>query len=308
MIEIIGNTSVCPDCQRCIASCPRGALVFQRGQPQVLADKCLSDGHCLAACPRGLIQVPSQLAKVKAWLANGHDVAVSLAPSYTVLAKEPLRIVAALRKLGFCRVEETISVLEETIRSRIRLAEGSGGPLFSSSCPSVVALMRREFPHLLQYLPPLPSPMAAHSRVLREKLGNGGKVVFIGPCHAKKREAAAEEGAADGVLTFTELWTWLQDEGIRLDTLPEESVDGDYEPTSRIGLLAMTASGLDRCRDFLAAFRPDEEGPRILELLACPGGCLYGPGMPPLADRETILLDQLNREGGTRSEDGDSHR
>ncbi|MGI6557589.1 MAG: hypothetical protein ACOX20_01055 [Limnochordia bacterium] len=58
--------------------------------------------------------------------ANGREVAVSLAPSYTVLAKEPLRIVAALRKLGFCRVEETISVLEETIRSRIRHAEGIG--------------------------------------------------------------------------------------------------------------------------------------------------------------------------------------
>ena len=123
--------------------------------------------------------------------------------------------------------------------------------------------------------------------------------MFIGPCHAKKREAAVEKGAADGVLTFTELFAWLADEGLQLDLLPEEMVDGYYEPTSRIGLLAMTASGLDRCQEYLEAFRPEEEGPRVIELLACPGGCLYGPGMPPLEDREVILLDQLNREGGT---------
>ncbi len=288
------KASLCLDCRRCVASCPCRALVFRDGEPGASQHECLFDGHC-----HGIIQVPSQLAKVKAWLMDGCEVAVSLAPSYTVLAKEPLRIVAALRKLGFCWVEETISVLEETIQSRICQAERMGGPVFSSSCPTVAALIRRDFPHLLRHLSPLPSPMVAHSRILREKLGPGGKVVFIGPCHAKKREAAVEEGAADGVLTFTELFAWLADEGLQLDLLPEEMVDGYYEPTSRIGLLAMTASGLDRCQEYLEAFRPEEEGPRVIELLACPGGCLYGPGMPPLEDREMILLDQLNREGGT---------
>ncbi|NMB16679.1 MAG: 4Fe-4S dicluster domain-containing protein [Firmicutes bacterium] len=298
MIEIRGNASLCRGCRICVAFCPCGALVFQGETPQVLEDKCLSDGHCVAACPHGLIRAPSQLEKIRAWLTDDYDVAVSLAPSYSVLAKEPLKIVAALRGLGFCRVEETISVLEDTVRSRILLVEQSGGPVFSSSCPAVAALIQGDFPHLVPYLAPLPSPMVAHSRVLRKKLGPGGKVVFIGPCQAKKREAATEKGAANGVLTFTELWAWLQDEGIQLDLLPEEMMDGDYEPTSRIGLLAMTISGLDRCRDYLAAFRPDKEGPRVLELLACAGGCLYGPGMPPVENREMMLLDQLNREGG----------
>ena len=227
---------------------------------------------------------------------DGCEVAVSLAPSYAVLAKEPLRIVAALRKLGFCRVEETIAVLEETIQGRIRQAERMGGPVFSSSCPTVAALIRRDFPHLLRHLSPLPSPMVAHSRILRKRGWAWGSS-FIGPCHAKKR-AAVEEGSRWGPHLHRTICV-AADEGLQLDLLPEEMVDGYYEPTSRIGLLAMTASGLDRCQEYLEAFRPEEEGPRVIELLACPGGCLYGPGMPPLEDREMILLDQLNREGGT---------
>jgi iron only hydrogenase large subunit-like protein len=192
-------------------------------------------------------------------------------------------VVSALRLVGFRRVEETACALDMIVAQRARLIAESDNVHISTSCPLVVSLVLAEYPELVPALAPMPSPMTLHGRLLKEAQGEDSLVVFVGPCLAKKEEAGRSSTShVDVVLTFRELESWMNEEGLRVSDLPPSDPDRRGSESARLGPIPEGISGLDDCRAVLDRLVRGEYIPagRFLELLACPGGCVNGPGMP----------------------------
>ncbi|MCR4431183.1 MAG: hypothetical protein NUV45_09225 [Tepidanaerobacteraceae bacterium] len=236
------------------------------------------------------------ISTLENWLAGGHKVIASLAPSYAAEFEEDAgKVVGALEKLGFYGVEETITVLPEIVEARERAAVCSRGPIIYNSCPVVWNLIDSHHPGLAKYLLKLPSPMRLHSRRLKERFP-GAKTVFIGPCEAKKWEEARfyRTKYVDLVITFKELRQILKELGIDLQNSGEGKFLSEPPGWVEIGILSFFKSGLENVSTFLENF--DEDSSHGMELLACEGGCINGPGMTaakPVEERVKIYCDKI---------------
>jgi iron only hydrogenase large subunit-like protein len=130
--------------------------------------------------------------------------------------------------LGFTHISETsigaFPVAKESLKRRRKDTSS-----ICTACPAVVGFVEKYMPELVENLVPVASPMLAHAAIIRQKLGAETRVVFIGPCIAKKAEADKSEGAQkiDCALTFKELNEWLQREGIQLDRLEDSRFDDE---------------------------------------------------------------------------------
>lgn len=229
-------------------------------------------------------------------MAVGRRWAISLAPSFPAAfyPAAPAQVVARLRMVGFIAVEETAVVLPRLMSLRERLVAARGGFYISSSCPAVVTLIERKYPDLRRYVLPLPSPMAWHGRLLKERYGKDTRVLFAGPCGAKKKEAALNHDAVDCAVTFRELSAWLEKHRPAATSLPCEDVIAAADMTvARAAVLGVFASGREEITELFSKLPSDPPAP-FLEVLACPGGCLNGPGMPSnldLAQRRAAVLE-----------------
>jgi len=288
----------CRDCHRCIRACPVKAISLQSGQASVVPELCINCGACVASCPQEAKAVVSQAEDVKSMLLRGEQVIVSLAPSYAAAFADcqPGQVVAGLKALGFTRVEETALAAEAVAEHYRRLIEAGAGTVISSCCPAIVNLLEVHFPELLPLLADSASPMIAHALDLRRRYPDA-RVVFIGPCIAKIQEASrgAAGGAVDAVLTFPQLAGLWQERGIApnlsVPVEPDQATrTAAIYPISR-GILAtagisadaapecLAISGVDSCLQVFAELAAGKISPRFIEALACPEGCIGGPGM-----------------------------
>ncbi|MCR4403136.1 MAG: hypothetical protein NUW12_10260, partial [Firmicutes bacterium] len=257
---------------------------------------------------------------------------VELGPSFPAAfpRTHPMKVITALRSIGFSHVEETACALDELIRERtIHLAKAHD-VVISTSCPDIVELVQKDYPQAAPALAPFPSPMLSHGVRLKRKYGTDAAVVFIGPCLAKKRQVASmrelvtsgdatssaelrEAGKpVDVCLTFAELRTWLNESVGDLDPLPPGKWDAEAPPGVKLAVLQEGISGIDCCRRFLERFVSEEERekqggtpalgdtPCFVELLACPGGCLNGPGMGDVDTNETHVKSEISSEDELR--------
>jgi iron only hydrogenase large subunit-like protein len=293
-------TTECQDCYKCIRGCPVKAIKVAGGYATIESDRCVFCGHCVATCPNGAKKVRDDQHRVERMLRGRVPVYVSLAPSFVseFPGVSPERMIASLRRLGFAGVSETaLGAQEVSARCRELLRAGGNTVLISSACPVVVGYIRKYRPECTQLLAPLLSPMLAHARLLRAELPDQVRVVFIGPCIAKKHEADARPELIDGALTFEDLRRWFERAGIDPAAVeipagsafvPHSAAAGAYYPIEggmiegirgpESDSLLMSCSGLgsvDRALDGIEEMRPDR--PVFLELLACEGGCVHGP-------------------------------
>jgi hypothetical protein len=131
----------------------------------------------------------------------------------------------ALKQLGFAHVEETAIGAERVTREYEYLIEDGSMPnIIATACPSTVLLIERHFPDLIPFLAPVVSPMVAHARMMREIYGPRIKIVFIGPCIAKKHETIdpGNGSAVFAAMTFEQLADWFAESQIDLSTCPED--------------------------------------------------------------------------------------
>ncbi|GBU23028.1 iron only hydrogenase large subunit [Fibrobacteres bacterium R8-0-B4] len=200
--------------------------------------------------------------------------------------------------------------------------------MISSACPAIVDYIQLYAPSLAPYISTHASPLLTHARFLRShyesESGEKIAVVFIGPCIAKKHEADMRNTEIDAAITYTELRRWLNNEGVTPQTVsaaaascafePRRSAKGAFFPleggeikafsayvseaakAERGYIHTISASGFPAVRRILDGFDPAAlDGPVFLELLACPSGCVTGPGMSPSAApgliRHTRLWD-----------------
>ena len=301
VFPVYTQTNNCHDCFKCLRQCPVKAIRLEEGHARVLPELCVSCGLCVEVCPAKAKCIRDDRSRVEGLLASGRTVVVSLAPSWVGEFPDlPAgSLVAALEALGFAGVGETALGAQEVSASTARLLQDAPPGLYlSTACPASVEYVEKYLPDLVGSLTPLPSPLRAHAGLLREAVGAETAVVFVGPCVAKKREADRWPREVEASLTFDDLYRWLEERGLDPWSLPptgrfllreaEEGalypVEGGMTETLRAqgGLERVrfaTVSGLEALRISLQGLDPGSlDVPCFLECLACPGGCVNGPG------------------------------
>jgi len=293
----------CQDCYKCIRECPVKAIRCEDESAWIVHERCIFCGHCTQICPVGAKKVRNDLNRAKMILHTHHNVIVSLAPSWISEFPEftPSEIVSALKMLGFCEVSETALGAEEYSRQTAEfLSNNQSGIWISSACPSVVEFVTKYFPHLTERILPFHSPLMMHSRLLRKTFSPDSPLIFIGPCVAKKIESDEFNEDVETVLTFNDFRFWLEDEGITPDILKHHEQDNFFPKQAFKGALYpvdggmitsiksgtciteaafMTFSGINNIRQALEGLENfKKDGILFLELMACEGGCINGPG------------------------------
>lgn len=284
------NSQNCRNCYKCLRECPVKAISVMDDKAQIVEDLCILCGHCANVCRFNAKEVVSDREKVYRLLASGKPTYVSLAPSFisSFAVKGFSAMEDALKKIGFAFVEETaVGAAAVTAQYKKLLDSGKYKNLIASACPAIVRLITQYYPAALPFLAPVDSPMVAHARQLRRSFGKDINVVFIGPCLAKKREAA-QSGVIDAVLTFDELDAILTEKGITADGEREDDADSlraRYYPINRgiiksfdgftDGYEYISVDGVARGKQVLSNI--DTLSGMFIEMHACEFSCINGP-------------------------------
>ena len=286
---------LCRTCYTCVRECPAKAIRIVGGQAEVIDERCIACGNCTKVCSQGAKVFLNTTDRVIKLLETDSRVAAIIAPSFPAEFSDipDHRILTGMIKaLGFEYVAE-VSFGADLVADRYKkLVSESKNFYISSDCPSIVNYVKYYHPALVDNLAPIVSPMVAMSRVVREKYGKDIKIVFIGPCIAKK----AESSEVDEAITFTELRDMLADRSITAQTA--DAVDFD-QPVGGRGAIFPVARGLLQTAkisdnaitgniiaaegriDFQGALKEFEAGlisKQHMELLCCEG-CIMGPGL-----------------------------
>ncbi len=285
--------SNCKNCYKCIRHCPVKSIRFSANQAHIIGNECILCGQCFVVCPQNAKEISSELEKTRVLIQSGAPVYVSLAPSF-IANYEGVGIGAmeqALKQLGFAAVEET-AIGATIVKNQYEklLKDEHRDIVITSCCHSVNLLIQKYFPDELKYLADVVSPMQAHALDIKRRVPEA-KVVFVGPCVAKKDEAEHYEGIVDAVLTFEELTEWLASERIKLQADVDENDNSRARFFPTTGGILKTLSeqlpeynyiAIDGIENCMAALRDIESGNVhncFLEMSACVGSCVGGPVM-----------------------------
>ncbi|WP_425448208.1 [Fe-Fe] hydrogenase large subunit C-terminal domain-containing protein [Dethiothermospora halolimnae] len=291
----------CKNCYKCLRHCPVKAIKIKDEQAQIVEDKCIGCSECLVICPQNARQIKSSVANVKRAIVENKRVIATIAPSFIggFNLKDAGQMVTALKKLGFNHVEET-AIGAEVIATLYKNYINSNDQknYITTCCPAANNLIEKYYPSLIEYMLPMVSPMVAHGKLIREYYGHDSYVVFIGPCTAKKIEAAdvRDEGVIDAVLTFEEMEVWFEEEGIKLDALLGEAFDSEsfkkgssfpvgggvlssfIDDNSKLDVIAV--SGIKECMDLFDSVEKGQLENYCIEVNVCKGSCIGGMAMP----------------------------
>ncbi len=241
---------LCKRCYSCIRECPAIAIRVENGQAVVMPDRCISCGHCITVCSQNAKTTKSEVELVlNDFLPKGNVIAL-VAPSFPAsFTKDYDKVPAGLKELGFIKICEAAFGADMVSPMYLKEIEKDGKKtIISSACPAVYNYIEMYFSELVPNLAKIVSPMIAMGRYLKETYGNDTKVVFIGPCIAKKSEFKDEEvaGVIDAVLTFAELKEMFARNNIVLSDLSDTNFD---PPQGLMGKSFPLAGGLIKTAD-----------------------------------------------------------
>ncbi|AGC68855.1 iron hydrogenase 1 [Thermoclostridium stercorarium subsp. stercorarium DSM 8532] len=332
----------CRECGACSRVCPYSAIISLRrpcenackikaihmSEAKTAAidnKKCIACGACVYQCPFGAIMDKSYILDAidiikKSDNNRKYKVYAVVAPSissqftYAKLGQ----VITGLKELGFYTVIEAALGADMVAYSESReLVEK--GFLISSCCPAFVSYVEKNFPGLAPSISHNLSPMATIAKYLKEREKNC-KVIFIGPCTAKKAEVQKESVRpyVDVVLTFEELQALFDSKDIDITTLPEDVLDNasyygrifarsggltdaiaeglkehgftDFELKSSI------CDGIEQCKVALMKKSKNMSDANFIEGMACVGGCIGGAGCLTHGEKDKAEVDKYGRE------------
>ena len=316
----------CISCGKCKTVCPYDAIskkerpcakacgvsaieTDEQGRAKINVDKCVSCGMCMVSCPFGAISDKSQIFQLARALTEGDEIVAEIAPAFAGQFGDnitPRNLKAALQELGFSEVYEValgadIGAIAEARHYVHKVATGELPFLLTSCCPSWAMLAKKYFPDMIDQVSQELTPMVATARTIKKEHPNA-RVVFIGPCAAKKLEAMRRtvRSDVDFVITFEELQAMFDAKDIDLLEYEAESsfhnatgagrgyaVAGgvadaieqcvkEYYPDVEVKI--EHAEGLAECKKILSMAKVGRMNGCLIEGMGCPGGCVAGAG------------------------------
>ncbi|MBE6219351.1 MAG: 4Fe-4S dicluster domain-containing protein [Rikenellaceae bacterium] len=334
------NHKICISCGKCFAACPYHAIVYipvpceeacpvgaiskdEYGVEHIDESKCIYCGKCMNACPFGAIFEISQVFDILQAIRRGEEVVAMVAPSILSQYDMPTeQVYGAIKAIGFKDVIEVargaeVTTEKETHEFAEKMEEGQ--PFMTTSCcPSYMEMARKHAPELQKYISSTYSPMIYTADIAREKYPNA-KLVFVGPCIAKRKEVRREglEGKVDFVLTYEEIHAILSGMGIEIGeahVMPVEcasrrSAHGFAENggvtaavqefvNGKIDFTTLQIAGLNKKNvALLKAYGKSGKAPaQFIEVMVCDGGCISGPSVHTAYDTgKKTFASELNK-------------
>ncbi len=320
------DVNKCIRCGKCAQACSYNAIIHlerpcqaacgmdaigsdENGRAIINQSKCVSCGQCLVSCPFGAIVDKGQIYQVVRSIVQGDKVIPILAPAFACQFGKDVtigKLSTALKELGFapmvevavgadiCAVEEAKDFLEKVPTEQKFMA--------TSCCPAWHAMVHKLFPAQAKNISMTLTPMVYTARMVKKEQPDA-KIVFVGPCAAKKLEAIRENirSDVDFVLTFEELQGMFEAKNIDFDALEEDPevsakgtaagrgfavaggvaqavVDIIHEQHPDMEIKVANAQGLKDCKKLMTMAKAGKYDGYLLEGMACPGGCVAGAG------------------------------
>ena len=340
----------CVKCGRCKDVCPYGAILKMErpcakacgvdaigsdelGRAKIDYDKCVSCGMCLVNCPFGAISDKSQIFQLIQAIKRGDKVVAAVAPAFVSQFGEKVtssQMREAMRQVGFhkvievavgadmCTAEEAEDFLKKVPEQQPFMA--------TSCCPSWSVMAKKLFPQFKDYISMAMTPMVLTAR-LYKKDHPDVRIVFIGPCTAKKLEASRRtiRSDVDFVLTFEEMQGIFDAKGIVPSEMPYDP-DDEFSTGTSLGrgfavtggvadavkkaiaeidpereVLVEHADGLRECRKMLMMAKAGKYNGYLLEGMGCPGGCVAGAGTITPVKKSTAAVTRYVNEAKVKS-------
>lgn len=309
----------------CMAACKVKAISMDENKAAHIDDeKCIACGACVYQCPFGAISDKSYILNVidmikKSGKNEKYKVYAVVAPSissqftYAKLGQ----VISGLKKMGFYTVIEA-ALGADMVAQKESLELAEKGFLTSSCCPAFVSYIEKTFPDLLPYVSHNLSPMATIAKYIKDT-DKGSKVVFIGPCTAKKLEVQKDtvKPYVDAAITFEELQALFDSLDLDITTLGEDVLDnasyfgrifarcggladavreGLKEQNVDFELKACSCDGIEECRAALLKKSKGVLDANFVEGMACIGGCIGGAGCLTHGEKNKAEVDKYGRE------------
>lgn len=292
---VFTEKDLCRVCYSCVRSCPAKAIRIYAGQAEVINERCIGCGNCTRVCSQGAKTFLSSIEEVDTLLKVPGVKTAIIAPSFPAefTELEDYKVmVSMVRALGFDKVMEVAFGADIVTAAYSELFDlNTDISYIAANCPAIVHYIRQYHPDLIENIAKIASPAVVTARIARKITGDDTKIVFIGPCIAKKTESSE----LDEVLTFTELRKMFESKSITPDSVVPEEFDpplggrgaifaisrgmiqtGDL-PDDAIRGNIVVAEGKNNYPEALEEFEKGLLHGQHLELLACEG-CIMGPG------------------------------
>lgn len=336
------DKSKCRECGACAKVCPYTAIVSrkrpcqnackvkaismdERKAAKIDNSKCISCGACVYQCPFGAIMDKSYILNVidllkKSSQGRNYRMYAVVAPSissqfnYAKLGQ----VISGIKALGFHTVVEAALGADMVAMAEAKeLSEKEF--LTSSCCPAFVEYIHKSFPDMVPYISHNLSPMATIAKYIKET-DSCAKVIFIGPCTAKKAEVQKEsvKPYVDAAMTFEELQALFDSRDMDITTLDEDVLDNasyygrifarsggltdavaqglQEQGLSDFALKACTCDGIEACRTALLKKSKNLLDANFIEGMACTGGCIGGAGCLTHGPKDKTEVDKYGNE------------
>lgn len=333
----------CVNCGACAKVCPFSAIINRKRPCQSACkikaismnesmaakidnSKCIECGACVYQCPFGAITDKSYILDCIDMIQKSENnskykvyavVAPSISSQFTYAKLG--QVITGLKKLGFHTVVEAALGADMVAYAESEeLAEK--GFLTSSCCPAFVEYINKSYPTLKPYVSHNLSPMATIAKYIKEQTDKTAKIVFIGPCTAKKSEVQQEDVKpyVDACITFEELQALFDSKDMEITELEESYLDnasyfgrifarcGGLADAVKQGLKehgydnfelkALSCDGIDECRVALLKKSRNLLDVNFIEGMACVGGCIGGAGCLTHGEKNKAEVDKYGRE------------